>query len=508
MSFLNAAPRVSSHPALRLPGFFVPAVVTKKDGPARLQNLVGGTWGPAHGGETFKVRSPIDGTVIAKAPKGGSEDVEAAVAAAVAARQSFRTFPAAERLRICEDAARVMEGHLDSFIDAIVIDLGKTPSQAKSEANATRERLELAREEVRKIFGEYLPGDWIGDSVGKSGIVLREPVGTVAAIGPFNYPLFLAAAKIIPAIAAGNTVVAKAPSDDPVALLMFARVFEEAGLPDGVLNAITGPGAEMGDDLAAHDGVSMISFTGSTAVGRRIASLAGPKPLHLELGGNAAAIVLADADLGLAVEKSVLGAFKNAGQRCDAISRVLVEAPLYDDFVAAAVTEAEGWVCGDPRADGVQVGPLVAKKAAVRVHDLVDEAVDKGAKVLAGGGMSGPYHEPTVLADVPLEAEILWEETFGPVLAVTPVASLDAALDIANRSRYGLDSSVFTTNLDQAWRAARALQVGMVHVNDAPAHGVGHFPFGGRKPDSGVGREGLGYSIDECTQIKTVVLPA
>jgi glyceraldehyde-3-phosphate dehydrogenase [NAD(P)+] len=509
MSFLDSAPRLESPAQVRLPKFFAPAVEAGEggDGPVTLQNLVGGTWGPARSGETFEVCSPIDGTVIARAPKGADEDVEAAVAAAVEARRAFGAIAAAERLRICEEAARVMEGHLDSFIDAVVTDLGKTPSQAESEVKATRERLELAREEVRKIFGEYLPGDWIGDTVGKSGIVLREPVGTVAAIGPFNYPLFLAASKIIPAIAAGNTVVAKAPSDDPIALVMFARVLEQAGLPDGVLNVLTGPGSEMGDRLAAHEGVSMISFTGSTAVGRRIAGLASPKPLHLELGGNAAAIVLADADLGLAVEKSVLGAFKNAGQRCDAISRVLVEAPLYDDYVAAAVEEAEAWVCGDPRAEGVQVGPLVTAKAAARVQDLVEGAVAQGAKVLYGGGVAGTYHEPTVLIDVPLEAEILWEETFGPVLAVTPVADLDAALDIANRSRYGLDSAVFTCNLDLAWRAARALECGMVHVNDAPAHGVGHFPFGGRKPDSGIGREGLGYSIDECTQIKTVVLP-
>ncbi len=508
MSLLESAPRVSSPAEIRLPGFFAPAVDGAGDGPVALQNLVGGRWGPARSGATFEVRSPIDGTVIARAPKGGPEDVEAAVAAAVRARRSFGALPAAERLRICEEAARVMVGHLECFVDAIVNDLGKTPDQATSETKATRERLELAREEVRKIFGEYLPGDWIGDTVGKSGIVLREPVGTVAAIGPFNYPLFLAASKVIPAIAAGNTVVAKAPSDDPVALVMFARILEEAGLPDGVLNVLTGPGREMGDELATSEGVSMISFTGSTAVGRRIAGLASPKPLHLELGGNAAAIVLADADLPLAVEKSVLGAFKNAGQRCDAISRVLVEAPLYDDYVAAAVTEAEGWVCGDPRADGVKVGPLVTAQAAARVHGLVEQAVEQGAKVLTGGGVEGTYHEPTVLVDVPLEAEILWEETFGPVLAVTPVESLDTALDIANRSRYGLDSAVFTANLEQAWRAARALECGMVHVNDAPAHGVGHFPFGGRKPDSGIGREGLGYSIDECTQIKTVVLPA
>ena len=511
MTFLASAPRLDEPVSLRLPGFFGGATDDGgggADGVPIFQLLIGGDWRAAAGGEVFDVRSPIDGTVIARAQKAGRDDVMAAIDAAKGARADFRARPAAERLELCEEAAGIMAEHLDTFIDVIVANLGKTPSQAKSEANATRERLGLAREEVRKIFGEYLPGDWIPDTTGKAGIVLREPVGTVAAIGPFNYPLFLAASKIIPALAAGNTVVAKAPSDDPVPLLLFARLLEEAGLPDGVLNVITGPGGEIGDVLAEHDDVSMISFTGSSAVGRHIAKLASPKPLHLELGGNAAAIVLADADLDVAVEKSVLGAFKNAGQRCDAISRVLVEQALYDAFLERALEEARGWQVGDPRADGVQVGPLVNPGAAEAVSRLVSDAVGKGAEVLLGGEAEDAYYQPTVLAGVPLEAEIVWEETFGPVLTLVKVPDMDAALEVANRSRYGLDSAVFTASLDQAWKAARALECGMVTINDAPAHGVGHFPFGGHKPDSGIGREGLGYSIDEVTRVKTVVLPA
>ncbi|HET9443724.1 MAG TPA: aldehyde dehydrogenase family protein [Acidimicrobiales bacterium] len=508
---------------LGLPGFFEPAVTggeggtgaggkgakggTGGRGAPSLRLLVGGEWRPAASGEEFDVTSPIDGSVIARAAKASTDDVGEAIAAARRERERFRGMPAAARLEICSRAAEILGDHLDDFVGAIVADIAKTPEQAGSEVKATRERLGLAREEVRKIFGEYLPGDWIGDTVGKSAVVLREPVGTVAAFGPFNYPLFLAASKIIPALAAGNTVVAKAPSDDPVPLVMFARVLEEAGLPPGVLNVVTGPGGEIGELLATHPDVSMISFTGSTAVGRSIAAAAGPKPMHLELGGNAAAVVLADADLELAVEKSVLGAFKNAGQRCDAISRVLVEEPLYDAYVERALKEADRWPVGDPRAEGTKVGPLVTPRSAERVAALVADAVDKGAELLAGGAVSSAYHEPTVLAGVPLEAEIVWEETFGPVLTIVPVADLDAAVEVANRSRYGLDSSVFTTDLDNAWRVARALEVGQVTVNDAPAHGVGHFPFGGRKPDSGIGREGLGYSIDECTVLKTVVIP-
>ena len=490
-----------------VPKFFE-AAIGDVNGVPTLQLFVGGTWQPAKSGGVFDVRSPIDGNVIARAAKASADDVERAIAAARQSRAAFRQTPAAERLGICERAARLLDEHLDTFVDAIVADLGKTPEQATSEVKTTRERLSLVREEVRKIFGEYLPGDWMAETVSKAAIVLREPVGTVAAFGPFNYPLFLAASKIIPALAAGNAVVAKAPSEAPLALVLLARVFEEAGLPAGVLNVITGPGREIVDTLASHEDVSMISFTGSTAVGRSIAASAGPKRLHLELGGNAAAIVLADSDLDLAVEKCVQGAFKNAGQRCDAIGRVLIEEAVYDDFVDRSLKEARQWPVGDPRDQATKVGPLVNGKAASRVGSLVEQAVAAGARRLAGGEVEDAYVEPTLLAGVPRDAEVLWEETFGPVLAAVPVSGLDDALDLSNRSRYGLDSAVFTTNLEKAWRAARALECGMVTINDAPAHGVGHFPYGGRKPDSGVGREGLGYSIDQCTVLKTVVMPA
>jgi acyl-CoA reductase-like NAD-dependent aldehyde dehydrogenase len=491
---------------LDVPDFFRPAL-ERGEGGLATRLLRGGEWKPAAGDEVFDDRSPIDGTVVAKVAKASKDDVVSAIGAARDAREDFKGLPASARLEICQRGAEILREHFDSFVDAIVTDLGKTPEQATSEINATCERLGLVREEVRKIFGEYLPGDWIGETAGKSAVVLREPVGTVGAFGPFNYPLFLVASKIIPALAAGNTVVAKAPSEAPLALVMFARVLEEAGLAPGVLNVITGPGREIGDTLASNADVSMISFTGSSSVGRSIAAAAGPKPMHLELGGNGAAIILGDADLELAVEKSVLGAFKNAGQRCDAVSRVLVDESIYDAYLERALKEVERWPVGDPRAEDTKVGPMVNEGAASRVSELVNDAVGKGAALLAGGGVADAYHEPTVLADVPLDAEIFWEETFGPVLTIARVPDLETALDLANRSRYGLDSAVFTSNLDAAWRAARSLECGQVTINDAPAHGVGHFPFGGRKPDSGIGREGLGYSIDECTVLKTVVVP-
>ncbi len=507
MGLPDAAALAEREVAFEFSSFFDRAIAGDGGAQPTFRLLIGGEWREAESGETFELTSPIDGSTIGYAQSAGEDDVDSAIAAAREAREGFRALPAAKRLAICEHAAEILGERLEDFVDAITADLGKLSSSSRTEAATTKERLELVREEVRKIFGEHLPGDWISDTEGKGAVVLREPVGTVAAFGPFNYPLFLAAAKIIPALAAGNTVVAKAPSDDPTALIMFGRVFEEAGLPPGVLNVITGSGGRIGNHLASHEDVSMVSFTGSTGIGRKLAEVAGPKPLHLELGGNAAAIILADADMDLAVEKSVEGSFKNAGQRCDAVSRVLVEGPVYDDYVTRALEEARGWRMGDPRAEGVKVGPLVSPSAAETVKGLVDDAIDKGAECLLGGNQAAAYHEPTVLAGVPLEADILWEETFGPVLTIVRVYDLYSALEVSNRSRYGLDSAVFTTNLDNAWRAAKALEVGQVHVNGAPQHGVGHFPFGGHKPDSGIGREGLGYSIDECTMLKTVVMP-
>jgi acyl-CoA reductase-like NAD-dependent aldehyde dehydrogenase len=505
MGLLDNAPKIDEPPRLPRLDWTGDAVAWDGDVPT-LRFLVDGEWREAR--ETFDVVTPIDGGQLARAQRASRDDVEQAIAAAARARDAWAGTPAAERIELCEAASDLMEERLDTIAGAITLDLGKVRSSSESEAEAAAERLAMVREEVRKITGEYLLGDWIPDTVGKQAVVLREPVGTVAAIGPFNYPLFLSASKIIPAIAAGNTVVAKAPSDDPVPLTLFARVLQEIGLPTGVLNVVTGSGREIGDLFANHPEIGMVSFTGSSAVGRHISEIAGPKRLHLELGGNAAGIVLDDADLDQAVEGVVKGGYKSAGQRCDAISRVLVQRDVYDEFVDRLVKSAATWTLGDPRAEDAKVGPLVSPDAAERVAGYVQDAVDKGSEVLLGGNREAAYFEPTVLAGVPLEAEVLWEEHFGPVLPVLPIDGLDEALEIANRSRFGLDSAVFTTKLEHAWKAARALQCGMVTINDAPAHGVGHFPFGGRKPDSGIGREGLGYSIDECTELKTVVMPA
>jgi len=247
----------------------------------------------------------------------------------------------------------------------------------------------------------------------------------------------------------------------------------------------------------------MITLTGSTAVGRRIASLAGMKKLHLELGGKGAAVVAADADISLAARKVLEGSLKYSGQRCDAVSRVFVEESIADAFLETLLEGLGQWKLGDPRNPENNMGPLINEEAAERVQSLVDDAVDKGAKLVRGGKHRGSYFEPTVLDSVPIEAQIASEETFGPVVTIVRVKSIADAIERVNESRYGLDSCVFTNSFYTAWRVTKALEEGTVTVNDAPAHGVGYFPFGGNK-DSGVGREGVGYSIDEMTRIKTI----
>jgi glyceraldehyde-3-phosphate dehydrogenase [NAD(P)+] len=368
---------------------------------------------------------------------------------------------------------------------------------------AAENRIKMTMEEARSIFGEYVPGDWSEDTMAKFALVIHEPVGVVACISPFNYPLFSVVAKVVPALVSGNTAVVKPASDDPIACLLFARVLQEAGLPKGVLSVITGTGGEVGDALVTHKLVNLITLTGSTETGEHIASVVGMRRMHLELGGKGAAIVAQDADLNLAAKKVLEGSLKYSGQRCDAISRALIEDSVYDNFVAQVIKEFGAWNLGDPRDEKTAIGPLINPRAAERVQELVDDAVSKGALLLKGGKHHGSYFEPTILGAVPLEAKIAWEETFGPVVTLIKVASIDQAIEISNKSRFGLDSSVFTNNLYTAWKVAKALEEGSISINDAPAHGVGYFPFGGNK-ESGMGREGVGYSIDEMTRIKTI----
>ncbi|MCP8322151.1 MAG: aldehyde dehydrogenase family protein, partial [archaeon] len=490
-------------PMLKLVDFFEPIYTKGPDGIPFFKMFINGKWFASTSNKVIDVDTPIDGSIIARISNASKEDVDKAIDVAYESRQKIRDIPGIERIEIFEKASQLLTKHKDDFVRTLMLEAGKPKRDAEGELRATVDRLKLTMEEARKIFGEYIPGDWSDDTTGKIALVIREPIGVVIAISPFNYPLYIASAKIIPALLAGNTVVSKQSSENPLSLLLFARVLEEAGIPSGTLNMVTGSG-EIGDYLVPNEKVAMINFTGSTEVGKQIAKMASLKKLHLELGGKGMAMVLDDADLELAAKKCVEGSLKNAGQRCDAISAVLVVERIADEFVKKVMDEAINWKHGDPRDPSVKVGPVINLRAAQRIQGLVDDAKAKGAKLLIGGSHKDCYFEPTVLYDVPLNARIAWEETFGPVITIIKIKNEDEAIEIGKKSRYGLDSCIFTNDFYKMWKIAKRLETGEVTINDLPRHGVGYFPFGGSK-ESGIGREGIGYSIDEMTHLKTIV---
>ncbi|HLF23337.1 MAG TPA: aldehyde dehydrogenase family protein, partial [Burkholderiales bacterium] len=308
---------------------------------------IGGSW--IYGEKTMGVDTPIDGSIFAAVPQASAAQAEAAVSAAFNARRAIRDVPGHKRIEIFEKTANLVREHQKSFAEALLLEAGKPHHDQQGETKAAVERLLATRAEAGHIYGDYLPGDWAADTSGKMGLVIREPIGTVAAICPFNYPLFIPTAKIAPALLAGNTVVAKSSSQTPLSLLLLARAFEAAGLPAGALNVVTGSGGVVGEVLVGDERVRMVSFTGSTDVGKRIHAMGGLKRFHLELGGKGHSVVFDDADVPMAAAKSVEGACKNAGQRCDAVSAVVVVDSVHDAFVEHAIRAAKSWIAGDPR---------------------------------------------------------------------------------------------------------------------------------------------------------------
>jgi len=485
----------------RLPDAFDPIYELSDAGYWNFKMLLEGSWFAKT--ERIEVRSPIDGKLVATVPNASTLEAERAVEAAYSSRNSIRVIPAVKKIEIFQHTRELLLQNAEEFVSVLALEAGKPRSNAVGELKATAERLKLTPEEYGKIRGEHIPGDWSDETVGTDADVLREPLGVVLAISPFNYPLYITATKVIPALLAGNSVVVKTSSKDPLSFLMFARLLELAGVPASCVNVITGRGL-VGEHLAAQEKIGMLTFTGSTETGRTLARVAGLKTLHMELGGKGCAIILKDADLDLAVSETVKGSLSYSGQRCDAVSRVFVEQDVADLFVKKILAEVATYKMGDPRDVSVKLGPLIDHSAVERVHELVTDAVKRGARLLAGGRYEGNYYQATVLDMVPMDARVMWEETFGPVIPIGHVKDADEAIQLANKSRFGLDSCVFTNNINLARKVAKRLEEGEVTINAAPRHGVGYYPFGGNK-DSGIGREGIGYSIEEMTRLKTIV---
>lgn len=466
---------------------------------------INGAWRMGKGGRTFSVTSPSSQTIISEIALASKEDAVEACETAFENSEKMAKLTAEERGEILLKTAILLENSALDFASCITSESGKPISEAKGEVKAAIERLKFGAEEAHRLIGEAMKGDSAAGGGRKVGMVLRQPLGVILGITPFNYPLYIPVSKIAPAIAAGNCVIIKPASSDPTPMLMLAKLFEQAGLPGGVLQVVPGEGKEIGDVLVSHPRINMISFTGNTETGKRIARLAVLAKLHLELGGKSPALVFPPCNLDLAVSESVKGAFKYSGQRCDAISRVLVQESLYSQFLEKTVEEAKKWIVGDPFDEKTQIGPLINNEAMTKVTGLVEDARSKGAKVLLGGGpLKGLYFAPTVLSEVTSQMRIAWEETFGPVVTIMKVKDYNEALELSNKSEFGLDASVFTTDINLALDAGMKLSSGTVQINGAPAHGVGVFPYGGNEA-SGLGREGLFLSAEEMTKIHTIV---
>jgi len=365
-----------------------------------------------------------------------------------------------------------------------------------------RERAEILRSQ---LVGETIMGDsFEGFTREKMSMTYRVPLGVVLCIGPFNYPFNLTGSKIAPALIAGNTVIMKPPTQGAITPLHLGIILEKAGVPPGVFNIITGRGSEIGDYLTGHSGIDMISFTGSSETGKNLAKVAGMKPLLLELGGKDAAIVLDDADLNITVNSIVSGAFSFSGQRCTAVKRVLPMPRIANKLVERVTEETLKLSVGDP-AENKTIGPLISSKQCDYVQGLINDALDKGATLKCGNKREGNIIWPTILDHVTTDMRVAWEEPFGPVLPFIRIYSAEEAIQISNKSEYGLQGMIFTENVDLAFNIAQELEVGTVQINGKSARGPDHFPFLGTK-SSGLGTQGIKYSIEAMSRPKVVVM--
>ena len=429
---------------------------------------------------------------------------EEAVEAAVAAFEVTRTLPAYERGGILRNISAGIKARREELGKIMAREAGKPIRDALIEVDRAVITFRLGAEEAERMVGETIPLDLMPASKGRLGITRRFPIGPIAAISPFNFPLNLAAHKISPALASGNTIVLKPPSKDPLTMLTVAEIIEEAGPPAGSVSILPMT-RELGDKMVADERFKLLTFTGSPSVGWRMKERAGKKKVVLELGGNAGVIVDKSADLDWAVRRLLVGAFTYAGQVCISVQRMFVHEDIWDELMKRFVDGAKSIKVGDPLDPETELGPMVDEAAAERTQRWVDEAVAMGGKVLLGGKADGNFFPPTILADVPPTAQVCSNEAFAPLAIAFRFSDFGDAIKQVNDSMFGLQTGVFTNDLANSWRAFNELEVGGVIVNDVPTYRIDHMPYGGVK-DSGLGREGLRWAIDDMTEVRIMVL--
>jgi acyl-CoA reductase-like NAD-dependent aldehyde dehydrogenase len=463
--------------------------------------LIDGEW--IETGEWIDVVSPYDGELVGRVAKAGAGETRRAIEAAESAMRD--PLPAHERAAILDRVAAQLSERAEEAARTISAEAGKPIKAARVEAARAVSTYTMAAVEARKLAGDVIPMDASPAGVGKLAVTLRQPIGVVAAISPFNFPLNLVAHKIAPALAAGCAVVAKPASQTPLSALFLAELETEAGLPRGWLNVVCGGSSEIGDVLVDDERVKLISFTGSVPVGWGIRERAPRKRVNLELGNATPVIVAADADLDDAASRLAANAFSFAGQSCISVQRIYVERSAYEAFVERFVPKVEALKLGDPSDDDTDVGPLISEQDRDRVVAWIEEAKARGAEVLTGGTLEDALLRPTIVAGAPREAKVSCEEVFGPLCTVSPYDTLEEAITLANGTRFGLQAGVFTNDYKVALEAARGLEFGGVTVNEAPTFRADQMPYGGVK-DSGNTREGPAYAIREMTEERLVVL--
>jgi acyl-CoA reductase-like NAD-dependent aldehyde dehydrogenase len=464
--------------------------------------LVDGKW--LESGDVVEVHSPYDHSVVGTVFQGRREHAEAAIAAAVKAFGTTRRLPAFERQRVLKRVAQGIGERKEEFARTVAQEAGKPIKAARTEVERAIFTFTVAAEESTRGYGEYLPLDWQEFTAGRWGIVRRFPLGPIAGITPFNFPVNLVAHKLAPAIASGCPMVLKPAPQTPLSALLLAQTVQQAGWPDGALNVLP-LSNEDASVLVTDERLKLISFTGSASVGWDIKRRAGKKKVILELGGNAGVIVHSDADLTYAAERCVAGGFAYAGQTCISVQRILVERTVFGKFIELLLAGVKKLKIGDPLDAATDLGPLIRESDAVRTVDWVQEAVRGGARLLAGGQRKGSVVEPTVLTNTRTDMKVNCHEIFGPVVTVEAYEDFGEALKQVNNSPYGLQAGIFTRDVKLLFNAYEELEVGGVIAGDVPTFRIDHMPYGGIK-DSGLGREGLRYAMEEMSEPKLLVM--
>jgi acyl-CoA reductase-like NAD-dependent aldehyde dehydrogenase len=478
-------------------------------GTKSFQNYIGGEWADSASGETFESTSPATGDSIGVFPKSNAEDVDRAVEAAKAAFEEWRLVPAPKRGEILYRFANLLIDEKDAVTDLMSREMGKVKAEAGGDVQEAIDMSLYMAGEGRRMFGQTTPSE-LRD---KFNMSVRQPIGVVGVITPWNFPIAIPSWKIAPALVCGNTVVFKPATDTPTLGERFVELFTEAGLPAGVLNIVHGGGGAVGDRLVKHPDVRVITLTGSRETGVEVMRNAadGLKHVHLELGGKNAIIVLDDADLDLAVEGIVWSAFGTSGQRCTAASRVIVQDGVYEQLQSKLVANAEKMRLGPGWEDDTDVGPVINRRALEKIHSYTEIGKDEGAKLLTGGEVAtgegldkGFFYRPTIFGDVDPQMRVAQEEIFGPTTALIRVKNVDEAIRVSNGIKYGLSSSIFTRDVNTAFRAMRDLEAGITYINAGTIGAEVHLPFGGTKDTGNGHREAGQAALDVFTEWKSI----